>query len=650
MFRHMNNSHLFLALMLSITLVNVSYAEPDVQLAADDFFNEFPIVLTATRLKQSKNNSPIATTIIDREMIDASGFTEIVDILRLAPGMLVNYENGHIGAAGYMFLFDRYRARFQVVIDGMSVYTPLMGEMPWTQLGITVDDIERIEIIRGPSSSSYGPNALTGVISIMTRHAVLDKGIKFKAKQGVNGRSEQFLTSGGTSGNFDYRLSLAARKDHGFKRRYDNKDLALINFRGDYQATNNDTVTIAASHNSGDYQEDASDGLNDAMPEHIRRVKYSTFQTKWTHNFSENNSFTFHYYRQNYTDHNKYVGDYNSAGYGLVPIDEGHKSQRENLEISYSTYSDWYSLNLGALYRKDNSVAAEFLYNVDKDIETRQAFINTVFHLNESNTVNMNLLYDDTITAGETLSPRLALNHHINKKQTVRLSYSESTRSPFVVEEYLNREIFIPLIGDYYQFWSDLSDLKPERIRTYDIGYIGLFNNNATEVELRLHKNVLTDIIVLDPEIDIGGFKQGSAFDVDGVEATISHKFKDTKVLLNYAKIKITAKQQVVGNAADYETGAPGDVASLLVMHDFDNSLKGSLGYYYTDGYQQLCCEVQQQDPRNRLDLVLSKSFKISGHNSKLKLVLQNALNEKINTRFYNNYHRQGYISFSLEL
>lgn len=620
----------------------------DSVLTESDFFNEIPVVLTATRLKQSKKNSPIATTIIDREMIEASGFTEIVDLLRLAPGMLVNYDSGHLAGAGYQFLYDTYRVRLQIVIDGMSVYTPLLGQTPWTQLGITIDDIDRIEVIRGPSSASYGPNALTGVISIITRHAVLDKGLKIKANQGANGRSEQYFTIGNTKGSFDYRLSLAKRKDDGFKRRHDSKDLSIVNFRGDYQATNIDAITISINNNTGNYQEESP--LNTSMPEHIKKVKLTSLQAKWLHDFSDGNIFSLHYYKQMFTDINTYLGDFTSDGFGFATIDEGVQTKRDNLEFTYSINSDWYKLNLGALYRRDNSISSQYLYEVDKDIDTRQIFINSEIHLNDSNILNANILQDDNIIAGKTVSPRISFNHHINNNHTARLSYAESTRTPFIFEEYTNRVIYVPAIPGNYTYWKDLYDLKPEHIKSIDLGYIGSLNNNATEIDLRIYKNWLTDVIFHAWSAGTGGFKQGDGFNVTGFEASLSHKFKDTKVILNYAKNKIEATTLIFANAIDYETGTPDDIISLLVTHDFGNKVKSSLGYYYTGGYQQICCEEQQQAPRNRVDLTFSKSFRLSGYNSKIVFVLQNALDEKTNTKLYNNYHRQGYISLSVEL
>ena len=630
---------------------NVSAAQEieDSFLTEGDFFNEMPVVLTATRLKQSKKNSPTATTIIDREMIDASGFTEIADLLRLAPGMLVNYDSGHIANVGYQFLFDRYTVRFQVLVDGHSVNTPLFGEMPWTQLGISIEDIERIEVIRGASSASYGPNAMTGVISIVTRHAALDKGAKLKINEGVNGRSEQYFTFGNSKGDFDYKLSLSSRKDDGFRKRYDSKDLATANFRGDYQASKNDRITFSINHSTGDYQEDVVDRLSLSTPDHIKSIKRSSFNGKWIHDFSNADSLSLSYYQQKYQDKNSFLGDFTSDGLGFVTINEGFTTKRKNLELTYSRYADEYSLIFGGLYRKDNTIAPEFLFQTDKDINTRQFFVNGELRLNNNNIINAGLLYDNNDTGGSTISPRIAFNHHINKNHTFRISYAESSRSPYAFEEYTNRVIFIPDLDSNLDVSVDKGDLKPELLKSYDIGYIGTLNNNATEIDMRIYKTNLSRLITRDLTIG-SGFLQGGDFDIAGFEATVSHEFKNSKVILNYARTKITAGNIEFGNAEDYETGVPEESGSLLVMHDFAGRIKASLGYYYTGEYQQLCCEVQQQAPRKRLDLTLSKLFKLGDQNSEIKFVLQNATNEKVDTILFNNYDRQAYISFSMEL
>ena len=388
------------------------------------------------------------------------------------------------------------------------------------------------------------------------------------------------------------------------------------------------------------------------MPKHIKKVELSTLQTKWAHSFSDGDSFTFNYYHQTHKDINKYTGNYTSYGKGFVPIDLGATTSRDNIELTYSTFSDWYALTIGTLYRKDNTISSQFLYNVDNDIITKQYFANTEVHLSNNTILNLGLLNDDNDTGGTTNSPRIALNHNFDNTHTVRLSYAESTRSPFALEEDLNRIVYTPQTAppEYFTWWTDLSDLKPEKITSYDLGYIGTFNNNATEVDLRIYESFLRDVIALDTNVGTGGFKQGDEFDISGYEASVSHRIKDTKATLNYARTVIHEGNLVWASPTWYETGAPKDIFSLLIQHDFNSKVSGSLGYYYTGEYQQICCEEDMQKPRKRLDLMLSKHFKIGEYNSKIKFILQNATNEKVTTRLFNNYDRQGYISLSVEL
>lgn len=644
----------FLGLALS-QAQNVTAQElAALELTEADFFADVPVVLTATRLKQSKKNSPIATTIIDREMIEASGFTEIPDLLRLAPGMLVNYDSGHIVNAGYQFLFNRYTVRFQVLVDGRSVYTPLRGEMPWTQLGIIIDDIERIEVIRGPSSSTYGPNAMTGVISIITRDAALDRGARIKANAGVNGRSEQFFTIGDNVDGLDYKLSLGKRKGDGFEERYDNKELSIANLRGDYQVTNTDIVKFSVNYNSGDYQEDNvfDDGLS---PRHTKNILNISQQIKWTHSLAGGDDVSLNYYQQKYHDRNVYTG---SAGGITGTLDESLLTRRNNIEFIHTVFDENYDFSWGLLIRKDKTSSPQYLYQVaNNTVYTKQVFINSELTLNKSNNFNIGFLADDNETGGRTSSHRLSLNHHFNSSNTLRVSYATATRSPFIYEEYSNYYVpdFAPLVqaltgGETDIVTRDLADLDAEKIKSIDVGLVSNFDNNETNLDVRAYKNWLTDLIILDDNLG-AGFYSGEAFHVMGFEIGIKHSLNDsTKAIMNYARTKMKADRLISFNAAWFETGAPRDNASFLIAHSFGRSMNGSLGYYYTGTYQQLCCEVQQQAPRKRIDLMLSKKFKLGENSSKLKLVLQNITNEKVDTLLLNNYDRQGYLSLSLEL
>jgi iron complex outermembrane receptor protein len=653
----MARNTLFAVSLLLVFLISLQATAQGIQLAQlteSDFYEDFPVVLTATHLKQSQKNAPIATTIIDRDMIEASGFTEITDLLRLAPGMLVNYDSGHVLAAGYQFLFHRYTVRMQVLVDGRSVYTPTFGEMPWTQLGITIDDIERIEVIRGPSSSSYGPNAMTAVISIITRHAAQDKGIKAKVNSGNFGLQESFITVGGNNVNLDYKISVAKRENDGFHQRYDGKDISIFNFRGDYQVTNNDNLTFNINVNSSELQEDNAIAAPTEHPNHIKKVLNRSQQIRWSHTFSNGDDFSLSYYQQDYHDRNRYdaeftVDDFFGPGLDLIlPFDrdESVKTKRQNLEFVHSVFSDNHNLSWGIILRKDKTTAPQYLYQVTQDtVNTKQLFINTEHTIDKQNILNIGLLADNNDTADTTYSSRISYNRHFDNNNTLRISYAKAFRNPFSFEEYTN--YYIPDLN--LLIWDDQEDLEAEEIRTYDIGYISYLYNRNTEIDIRLFNTELSNLIILDENIG-GSFTNGEAFTIKGLEATIKHRFNDTTAIFNYAYTKSKANKLIYSSAESYKTGTPIHNTSMLLMHKFSISLNGSIGYYYTGEMHQLCCSGDTQPSRKRLDLTLSKSFKLDKYNSKLKLVLQNITDEKVDTRLLNNYDRQGYISFSMEL
>lgn len=95
-------------------------------------------------------------------------------MFRLVPGMYVAYHASYVyttnSMVSYHGLSDAYAHRMQVMVDGRSVYSPLFGGVLWDDIPLALDDIERIEVIRGPNSASYGANSFLGVINIITRH------------------------------------------------------------------------------------------------------------------------------------------------------------------------------------------------------------------------------------------------------------------------------------------------------------------------------------------------------------------------------------------------------------------------------------------------------------------------------------------------
>ena len=135
-------------------------------------------IVSASKKSESSFKSPLASTVLTKDEIMASGATTIEEALRLVPGLLVREEtNGnfdvHIRGNDNLppgnFTFYSENSMSLVMIDGRPVYNYINGGTFWESLPISLVDVERIEVVRGPSTALYGPNAVTGAINIITR-------------------------------------------------------------------------------------------------------------------------------------------------------------------------------------------------------------------------------------------------------------------------------------------------------------------------------------------------------------------------------------------------------------------------------------------------------------------------------------------------
>ena len=127
---------------------------------ADDLFLDsqpLPQVLTATRLKQSAAAVPGSMTVIDSELIKASGARDISELLRLVPGMMVGNISGNQAAVNYHGTNASEARRMQVLIDGRSVYRAGLATVDWSDIPVAMEDIERIEVFRGRTRSATAP-------------------------------------------------------------------------------------------------------------------------------------------------------------------------------------------------------------------------------------------------------------------------------------------------------------------------------------------------------------------------------------------------------------------------------------------------------------------------------------------------------------
>ncbi len=165
-----------------------------------------PIVVTASRVVQTADETLASVTVIDREEIEKQQAVSVPDLLRGVPGLVVSNSGGP-GSPSSLFLRGTNSDHVLVMIDGVKVGSPTLGTTPFEH--IPVEQIERIEIVRGPRSSLYGSEAVGGVVQIFTRRGGGEWSPSFSLGGGRYGtyKGSAALSGGGGSAWFNATLS-----------------------------------------------------------------------------------------------------------------------------------------------------------------------------------------------------------------------------------------------------------------------------------------------------------------------------------------------------------------------------------------------------------------------------------------------------------
>jgi len=158
--------------LASLALCGLGLASPahaDLTDDQDPTAFDYPVVITPTRLKQSLADVPGSVSIITAETIRHHGITTIPDALRLVPGMAVTQTSGNDYRVNYHGTGVVTPRRMNVLINGFAAYGTALSLVDWNALPVSIEDVERIEVTRGPDSAAYGPNSMLGVINIITK-------------------------------------------------------------------------------------------------------------------------------------------------------------------------------------------------------------------------------------------------------------------------------------------------------------------------------------------------------------------------------------------------------------------------------------------------------------------------------------------------
>jgi iron complex outermembrane receptor protein len=649
----------------------------------ENLFDEIPIVLSASRLAQPITEAPAAVTIIDQEMIEASGARNLVDVFRLVPGFVTANWNGHRAIVAPYGMADAFSRRMQILIDGRSVFKPDFGGVTWSDLPLALEDIEKIEVVRGPNAVTFGANSFLGVINIITKSAAAIRGTHIKYTTGRQDTADTLLQYGSADKDLDYRLTLSRQKDTGFVDINDSRKASFFNGRLDYRASNNDTINFQFGVSGGELGE--GDG---AITDPVREERINShFQhIRWTHLSDTTGEYSLQYYHNYHESKDSFSIDLViDPGFGPVTIpgllfDYDITSERHDVEFQHKIeFGDYLRLVWGLNGRQD-SITAERIFNTASELENNlwRAFVNTEWRLSNSLLIHAGTMLENTSITDKELSSRVAVNYHITPQHTIRVSYSEATRNPVLVEEKADWRVcalgldptcsqFVALPPPYnifppvssYDIVSRASGgLVPEKIVTREIGYLSQLTNSLY-FDIRFsHSDIRHLIDWVDttfaddfdpPAIDYISRDVTDVLDTVELQASYSPSEND-RLLLSFAHLDIDSGRDT--NKRDYTSSVPRKTGSLLVMHNFQDGFKGSIGYYFLDELKHLDSSgliTFKMEERKQLDIRLSKQFSIGGSEAEFSGVIQNILDDYIEYNGNNLVSTRYYLSFGLK-
>lgn len=613
--------------------------ELDLALGERDFFAELPVILTATRLPQQRADVPAAVTVIDRQMIEAAGVTDIPSLFRLVAGFQVGHDRESRVTVTYHGASDQFARRMQVLVDGRSIYTPITGGVDWVDLPVSLEDIARIEVTRGPNGVAYGANSFLGVINIITFHPADVQGFAFKTTLGTDQYRKGTMRYAGNNGALDYRLTVERREDSGhtdlnwdngtFKEANDDQRTTALTLRADYRATVNDYLTFQVGDSKGPRERGYEPAVDDPLRWQQSHGDYQ--QLRWKHIHSSTEEFGVQVYR-NYQLHSD--GVVAAIPPFVLGLDYTIETERYNLEFEhrFAPADDW-RLAWGAEARIDYSRAPGYLGTPDAyKHNLYRLFANGEWRPDERWTVNVGALVEHNEFNRRNTSPRLAVNYRVDEAHYLRASYTEAYRTPAVFEERADASILLieplpplPAGTAMDQIYYSAGNLRPEHMTSYELGFGNYAADRRVGYDIKLYREEIRDVIApyVDPAqtedelMNFGAYRftNDGRTNITGFEIQARVQPTDSS-LISLAYAYAHARGYILDRVTpdeytDMSVATPEHTLSLLLASRLSAGWHGSLGLYHVTNFEW----PGAGDPVSftTADATLRKQFKGSG-------------------------------------
>lgn len=473
----------------------------------EDVFQE--TVVTASRGAQTPLDSPNSTAIITRQDIQLSGITRIPELLRRVAGMDVMQITGGDMNVSLRGFNARLSNKLLVLANGRSIYNDILGSTYWETLSIDVDQIERIEVVRGPGSALYGANAFSGVVNIIPIAPGEGRsGVRAGIGDRLQGYGSAWVT--GKAGDVAYRASAGYTRYPRWTREVSEDRVDLIaqpgvdqnlgaqNFRLDLRTSTKIDATkrfnIGGSYARADIDTYGIGPFNDIALATETADATAAFESDFL-------NVRAYYVRLNAS------GGSNSAyaGHSLYPTQANQNTLNGEIELTRKFNAPRFlshDLHVGIGYRLKN-VRWNYLID-DPPIENHGAlFLLDTLGFNKYASLALSGRLDYVPYLQRVVpSGRASLIIKPTERQSVRLSGGNAFRTPTFLESYLNLPVEVSLPGAELVSASRSPDrpnfiLEPEQITTVEASYLNQ-QSDLFEFEVNAYYNRVSNLTRLD--------------------------------------------------------------------------------------------------------------------------------------------------------
>ncbi len=611
-----------------------------------DYLADVPTVISVSRLTQTLEDTPGAVTILERDFIRMTGARSVVDVLRFVPGFQTtsSFETD-APMATYHGRSDDWANRIQVLVDGRSVYSGLLqgsAGMGWQTLAL--DDIERIEVLRGSNSATYGARAFLGVVNIISRDLRETMGASASATSGDNHLSDLGARVGWGAPEASFRVSADSVSDAGLQGAFGKNHTERLNFSSHFALERGADLDLRAG-GVGIYAGRGSIQAGEyGNPARMRFQGSQFVQADWRAPLDDAQDLALSASHTESTERDSFpflahlvlpFGGKAVDFYGAT-IDFGGNESIDTLTAQHTVrFSPTLRAVWGAELRREKIESpGEFDQLGGVSTDFFRLFGSAEWRLSDTLLLNAGALAESSSLAGDSLSPRIMLNWQLLPGHTLRAGMSTAFRPPSAFEKYGRVQYYDPsrqYATGYFTYSN--GTLESEKLFSRELGYHLAPRDSAVSADVRIFSEHISDGIAATMDKNGIGLPprttmNGQDYTIDGVEWQGQWKLgPETQLVLAQTWTFIAVNASPGGGSTWFRTahGAPRYAASLTLMHHFDAGWHLSVMHQQADDVALMSItDNAWLASMQRTDLRLAKDLHLGGKKAELGLVVQN--------------------------